>query len=99
MTYFVYEIVLNGTRRYVGITNNIKRRQAEHRRDVNKSNLKKYFYKMIVDYDLSREIVLNRIYAFDNKTEAMRMEAKLILDDWFEERKLWQHPPYSFKYY
>jgi hypothetical protein len=44
-------------------------------------------------------MTLEPICEFNNKLEASRMEAKLILDDYFGDKELWQAPPFSFKYF
>jgi predicted GIY-YIG superfamily endonuclease len=97
MKYYVYEIVVNGVRRYIGMTNDIKRRQSQHRRDFKKGN--KYLYKMIRENSPEMIISLHIVNEFDNKGDCSRWECKLILDDYFEERNLWQSFPISMKYF
>jgi len=94
---FVYEIIIDGVRRYVGITNNIKRRQSQHIRDLKSKD--KYLYKMIRENSPETIISLNIIAQFDNKGDAARWECKLILDDYFSDKNLWQSFPVSIKYF
>ena len=94
---FVYEIIVDGVRRYVGITNNIKRRQSQHIRDAKTKD--KFLYRMIRENSPETTISLNIIAEFDNKGEAARWECKLILDDYFSDKNLWQSFPISIKYF
>ena len=95
--YFVYEIVVDGIRRYVGITDNIKRRQSQHRRDLKVKP--KYLYRMIRENSPETTISLNVIKECENKGDCVRWECKMILDDYFGEKKLWQSFPISVKYF
>lgn len=97
MIYYLYEIIINDTRRYIGITNDLKRRQREHNRGL-KNGDKKYLYHKLQDNDI-QEVDLKLIEEFNNKSDAMRMEAYLIIEDWFSNRQLWQSPPIGFKYF
>ena len=96
--YSVYEIKIDDVVRYIGITNNLKRRQKEHNKSF-RVDPKKFLYKKIKEYHQEIDLSLEPIYEYENKLEASRMEAKLILDDYFGEKKLWQAPPFSFKYF
>jgi predicted GIY-YIG superfamily endonuclease len=95
---WVYRIQIDGVTRYIGITNNLKRREKEHNK-LFRNDLKKFFYKKVREYHNEIEMTLEPICEFNNKLEASRMEAKLILDDYFRDRELWQAPPFSFKYF
>ena len=97
MRYYVYEIVIAGERRYVGITNDVKRRQTQHRTGLKKQD--KYLYRKIREAAPETAISLAVIAEFDNKGDAARWEAKLILDDYFSGKKLWQSFPIAIKYF
>lgn len=97
--YSVYQIKIDNVVRYIGITNNIKIRQAQHRRGV-KSNLKKLLYQNINQYHPGEEVSLEVIKTYKLKGEAMRYEALLILTEYFStNNELWQSPPRTIKYY
>lgn len=97
MTYYVYIIKLD-TIRYVGMTNNIKTRQAQHRRDFKKQ--KKYLYKMMKENNYTeKDIILQPIFSSETKYIVARKECQLILNDYFNNKELWQSAPFSFKYY
>jgi len=98
MSYFVYEIVIDGVRRYIGMTDNLKRRQSQHRRDYIKGK-DKYLYKQIRLSAPQSEITLNTIKEFTNKGDCKRYEAYLILKDYFSNKNLWQSFPVSIKYF
>lgn len=98
MIYTVYEIKIDNTVRYIGTTNNLKRRQTQHNYLFRKGHTKQ-LYENIRLYGKDYNIVLNERFSSTNKTEAMRYEALLILKDWFDDKKLWQTPPVNFKYH
>lgn len=98
MNYFVYEIKIDGLRRYVGITNNVKKRQTQHNYGLRK-DLKKYLYKMIRDINPEYKIELEVISECSNKLEASRLECFIILNDYYDKKELFQAPPFSFKYF
>lgn len=95
----VYEIKVNGVRRYVGVTNNFVRRQKEHLRAI-KNGQSKYLYQKINETppELTK-ISFSQISDELTILEARRFEGFLILSDWFNRRELWQSAPYSFKYF
>ena len=94
----VYEIKVDGVRRYIGVSNNINRRFKEHLRDFNKKD--KYLYRMCRESGLNEShLVLNEITEDLPVLDARRYEAFLILQDYFSERLLYQSPPFSFKYF
>ena len=97
--YTIYEIRLGGVRRYIGMTNNIKRRQSQHRLDSKREDMTKSLYKMKRQLHSEEEIVLEVVYQTEKKIEAIRMEAYLILKDHFGECELWQSPPHIIKYF
>ena len=88
----VYSILWMSHCIYIGRTNNIKRRSAEHRRAL-KNGKKKLVYDFLREkgYEGDIELVILRSYA--NKTEAKRMEMFLILSDHFGQKKLKQVVP------
>jgi len=94
---YVYEIIIDGVRRYIGMTNDIKRRQSQHRRDLKTKD--KYLYKMVRESSPETIIILNIVKEFENKGDCSRWECKMILDDYFNERLLWQAFPVSMKYF
>lgn len=97
---YVYVIKIEGVVRYIGITNNIKTRQSQHRRDLKNFNGKgKYLYKMIRESGLELNIELEVIYEFKNRGDAARMECFLILKDYFGDKELYQSYPISIKYF
>lgn len=96
--YVVYQIKIDGVVRYIGTTNNLKRRQTQHNYLFRKGNTKQ-LYENIRLYNKDNNIVLEEIYSSTNKTEAMRYEALLILKDWFGDKTYWQTPPVNFKYH
>ena len=95
--FFVYEVVVNGMRRYVGYTNNIKRRKKQHYKGIN-SGQKKVLYNSIREVK-NAQIEINVIGVFDKSLEAKRWEAYLVLGDYFGDKNLWQSIPTSFKYF
>ena len=96
--YIVYQIRIDGVVRYIGSTNNLKRRQTQHNYLFKKGDMKK-LYQNIRLYGRDNNIVLEERFKSDNKTEAMRYEAFLILKDYFDDRSYWQTPPTNFKYH
>jgi predicted GIY-YIG superfamily endonuclease len=99
MVWIVYEIRFSGEVRYIGITNDLKRRQRQHRFESKREDLKKFLYKMKAEHHQEEDIVLKEVFMTEKKIEAIRMEAHLILKDWFDKRKLWQSAPHIVKYF
>jgi predicted GIY-YIG superfamily endonuclease len=95
---YIYEIIVDGVRRYVGQTNNIKRRQSQHIREYKKEG-NKYLYRMIRENSPDTIISLNIIKEVESKLEANRLEAYLILMDYYGDKQLWQSIPFSVKYF
>jgi predicted GIY-YIG superfamily endonuclease len=98
MTYYIYEILVSGKRRYIGYTDNLIRRQKEHIRDYKKGS-PKYLYKMTRENSPETIYELRIVREFTNKGDAKRYEAYLILHDFFNNKELWQSFPTAFKYF
>lgn len=98
-TAVVYEIKVNGVRRYIGITNNFIRRQKEHIRDIKKGK-SKYLYQKI--NETPPELLKLEFRQLSEELpvlEIKRLEAHYILQDYFTNKELWQWAPFSFKYF
>jgi len=54
---------------------------------------------MKLEHHPEEDIVLKEVFMTEKKIEAIRMEAHLILKDWFDRRKLWQSAPHIIKYF
>jgi len=108
MTFTVYEIKSDNKRVYIGRTNNLKRRQSEHNRNLKKlytlytetilrgSNGSKPKIKPLYQFLLEKgttTVELITIKEFRTKIEAKRYEMLLILLDWFYNRELIQKVP------
>lgn len=90
--YTVYGIVYNNKRRYVGLTNNLHRRELQHNRDF-RNGKKKLIYDFLRDNSYLDKIILIPLYKFESRTEAKRMELYLILLDHFNNKLLKQNIP------
>lgn len=90
MIYTVYKIEVDGITRYIGHTNNLKRRQTQHNYLFRKGKSKE-LYDNITDSEFRFKLI--PIKEFKSKTEAKRWECLLILQDHFDEKLLWQKPP------
>jgi predicted GIY-YIG superfamily endonuclease len=88
----VYSILWNDNCIYIGRTNNIKRRSAEHRRAL-KNGKKKLVYDFLREQNYEGDIELMVLMSYKSKTEAKRMEMFLILSDHFGPKKLKQQVP------
>lgn len=88
---YVYKIEIEGTIRYWGITNDIKRRQAQHNKGL-LSDLKKDLYVKLRELNV-HEIHLIEVHSFKTRVEAKRMECMLILIDHFGPMELFQKVP------
>ena len=96
---YIYEIKILNIRRYIGITNDPNRRLSQHKRSIKKQD-KKTLYQEIIKLNLTeKDIEMNILFQYENRTEAIRKEAQLTLNDWFDNKELWQHPLYYAKYY
>jgi predicted GIY-YIG superfamily endonuclease len=96
--YWVYQIKIGGVVRYIGMTNNIHKRQLEHRRAL-KNGDSKYLYRQIRLMQPEACIELEPVREFDNKGDCKRWECFLILGDYFSDKNLWQSFPVSIKYF
>lgn len=95
---WVYSIEVKGVVRYIGITNNLKRRQTQHNYLFNKGEQKELYSNLrIVNPD--EKIILTPIYEFSSLVDAERYECFLILKDYFGDKNLWQSIPKKIKYY
>lgn len=94
---YVYSIKINGTRRYVGITEDFRRRQSEHKRGLMKGTGKQLYVKASELDNPMIEIEL--VGEFKTTADAARYECWLILGDYFGEAELWQSFPKTIKYY
>jgi len=92
MTYTVYRIVVSDKTRYVGLTNDIERRQKQHNYLCFRSQKKKILYEEIRKVGMEK-IELIKIRTFRTKVEAKRFECFLILQDHFNKAELWQKIP------
>lgn len=92
MPFVVYKIDIENTTRYIGHTNDLERRSAEHNRGCFKRPQKKIFYEK-VRWTECEYLELQVVRIFRTKTEAKRYEALLILQDYFGKKQLWQKVP------
>lgn len=95
---WVYSIEVKGVVRYIGITNNLKRRQTQHNYLFKKGE-EKELYSNIRLINEDEKIVLKPIYEFSSLLDAERYECFLILKDYFSDKQLWQSPPSQVKYH
>jgi predicted GIY-YIG superfamily endonuclease len=95
---WIYCIIIEGKIRYVGMTNDVNKRQNQHRLNLKKKK-DNLLYRNINYYNIDVELTLTPIKSFDNRSDAMRYEAYLILKDYFSEKQLWNKPPRSIKYF
>jgi len=84
MTNFVYNIKHNNIIIYIGRTNNIKRRQYQHRYNYSKMQSKKLYNYLRDNNCIKEDITLESIYE-GSKVECKRMEMYLILDYHFNK--------------
>jgi predicted GIY-YIG superfamily endonuclease len=97
-TGWVYKITINNTIRYIGVSNSPKTRFKQHLREFHKKD--KYLYRMIRESGLDESYMCFEIISEEMTIlDAKRLEAKLILDDYFGNKTLWQSAPFSFKYF
>jgi len=89
---YVYGVNVGGKIRYVGRTNNLRRRQLEHRSGF-KGGKNKLFYNKITGFNNEFEIELILLKEFKNRVDAKRWECLLILTDYFGDGDLWQKVP------
>lgn len=91
--YYVYQIKIKNAVRYIGMTNDLHRRELEHNNHCFKKDVEKVLYNKIRDTTNLTEIKLEVIKTFKTRTEAKRWECLLILIDHFKSKKLWQKVP------
>jgi predicted GIY-YIG superfamily endonuclease len=96
--FYVYKIEISGVVRYIGMTDNLKRRQNQHTRAYIKGD-SKYLYKQIRLNAPDEPISLEIVREFDNRGDCKRYEALLILENYFRDRNLWQSFPVGIKYF
>jgi predicted GIY-YIG superfamily endonuclease len=98
--YYVYSIEIDNITRYIGITKDIKAREKQHNYGL-KSGISKHLYQNISHHHPGHTITLNVLKIYKTKTDAVRYEAYLILQDYFNNspRILWQSPPRVVKYF
>jgi predicted GIY-YIG superfamily endonuclease len=92
MRHYIYKIVIDKIIRYIGITENLERRQYQHNNLLNKDNNKE-LYKQLKAINISK-IKLIEIKQVKDKQEAKRYECLLILKDYFNKKQLWQSVPH-----
>lgn len=97
--YIIYQIKVENIVRYIGITNNLARRQSQHRLGLKNNTNSKLLYNNLNHFHKGFIINLETIKTFSTKGEAARYEALLILQDHFGPKQLWQSPPRSIKYF
>lgn len=88
---YLYRIEISGIIRYYGITNDLKRRQSQHNLGLRKAE-KKQLYDFLNELGVSK-IELIEEQVFKTRTDAKRMEALKILQDYFGEKQLMQKVP------
>lgn len=96
--YYVYYILLDGKVRYVGITNNIKKREYQHNYDCWVKQTEKKLYNQLRKQPKT-SMTLNIFKRFNQKSEAELYEAYIILKDYFGPKELWQTAPKKIRYY
>jgi len=80
--FYVYTIEHNNKIIYVGMSNNLLRRQKEHTRNINKQSPTKTLYKYLVKAGVTT-VTLNMIAEFKYRSSAKSYEAFTILTELF----------------
>lgn len=88
---WVYKIEIDGITRYIGITNNVKRRQSQHNTGL-KGDDRKELYCFLREQGIY-QIELIPIIECEDRTTAKRLEMHMILSDWVGNRELKQSVP------
>jgi predicted GIY-YIG superfamily endonuclease len=88
---YLYKVEISGIIRYYGITNDLKRRQSQHNLGLHKRE-KKELYDFLVEQEIDK-ITLIEVQIFKKRIDAKRMEAFLILEDYFSKKELKQKVP------
>lgn len=89
MTY-VYKIEIEGITAYIGITDDLKKRENRHNEGL-KGREDKMLYDYINAHHPGFKIRLIPIKAFEDRIDALRYEVKLVLDDYFGPKQLRQY--------
>lgn len=89
--YFVYEILFNGDRIYVGQTNDMKKRTYQHNYQLKKGKDKE-LYNFLRNNNI-KEITLKDLYCYEKRADAKRREALIILNDYFGANSLMNKIP------
>ena len=90
--FYVYTISLNNWVIYIGMTDNIKRRETQHNY-LYKKGKEKDLYDYLRLQNFTDRIELKPIKALDTRVEAKRYECFLILTDYFGNKLLKQKVP------
>lgn len=96
--YTVYKIEIDGIIRYIGRTNNLKRRTRDHNNGILDINNNKWLYqeiRIIASHTgIIKSVQLQPMFEHKTKIEAKRREMFLILQYYFVQRdQLWQSVP------
>lgn len=87
----LYKVKVNGVMRYVGMTNNLKRRETQHNSALKKGDIKE-LYCFLRENEIDHiELVL--IEEFPDRTTCKRKEMLFILLDYFGPKHLKQSIP------
>jgi predicted GIY-YIG superfamily endonuclease len=94
LKYHVYQIEIEGVVRYIGRTNDLHRRELEHKRGL-KTGFNKELYNHIrlefgEEYD---GLELKLVRSFKKKVDSKRYETYLILENYFSGWTLLQSIP------
>lgn len=88
---YLYQIIINNKTRYIGRTNDLKKREYQHNYLLKKGKDKLLYNNIRLEN--IKSISLQSISEFKNITEAKRYECYLILKDYFTDKELWQRVP------
>ena len=91
----VYQISFNGVVRYIGVTCNLKRREYQHQRGLDR--VSKPLYERMIQFGDS--VWLEKIASFNDRNEAELFELHLILEDYFSNKFLINDLPKRIKYF
>lgn len=90
--FYVYQIKIKNTIRYIGMTNDLHRRELEHNNQCFRKDVEKLLYINIRKTNI-KKIELEIVKTFKTRTEAKRYECLLILLNHFKANNLWQKVP------
>ncbi len=88
---FLYKISIGGITRYIGITNNLSRRQKEHNKGLSGGDTKELY--CFCREEGIENIELIQLEEFSTRVECKRKECFYILADHFTSKKLKQSVP------